>query len=102
MNDGDKSNSTALLALDGSTSNPLRKGHNIQSGGLNPYTSNPSAIMDPYFSINVHLTTIYDATELTKRLDHFRTQQGAGLAMIDPLQTPDKVAIGFFARSPLL
>jgi hypothetical protein len=55
--------------------------------------------MDPYFSTNVHLTTIHDATELTKRLDHFRTQQGAGLAMIDPLQTPDKVAIGFFAQS---
>jgi hypothetical protein len=55
--------------------------------------------MDPYFSTHVHLTTTHDEGELNRRLKHFRVNQGAGYAMIDPLQTPHMVAIGFFARS---
>jgi hypothetical protein len=45
------------------------------------------------------LTTPHDNTELPVRLKQFRCEQGAGLALIDPLQSPEKVAIGFFARS---
>jgi hypothetical protein len=54
--------------------------------------------MDPYFSTHVHLTITHDDGELNHCLKHFQVNQGAGYAMINPLQTPHMVAIGFFAR----
>jgi hypothetical protein len=99
LNDGDKSNSTALLPIDGSTGSPLKKGHNFQAHRLTRYAAQPSPVSDPYFRAHIKLTTPHDDTELRQRLERFRGNQGAGIALIDPLQSPDKVAIGFFARS---
>lgn len=99
LNDGDKANRTALLPVDGSTGAPLKKGHNLQANRLFRYTAHPSGISNPYFQAHAQLITPYTDEELNKRLEHFRSTQGAGLALVDPLQTPDKVAIGFFARS---
>jgi hypothetical protein len=77
----------------------LRKGHTFQANRLNCYTLHPSAVSDPYFRAHIKLMTSHPNDELNRRLERFRQDQGAGLAIIDTLQSPTKVAIGFFARS---
>jgi hypothetical protein len=85
LNDDDKTNSTTLLAVDGSSGAPLKRGHNIQHNGLFRYTVNPSGVSNPYFQAHAQLSTTHADAELTERLEQFRANQGAGFALIDPL-----------------
>jgi hypothetical protein len=48
VNDGDKANKTALLALDGSNGSPFRKGHNFQAKSLNRYTRLRPLLLCPF------------------------------------------------------
>lgn len=99
LNDGDKKSSTALLPVDGKARNPLQRGHKIATDSLKKYCRGASSIEDPYFSAYVHLTTPLPDEKLGVLLENFRKAQGSGMAIVDPLQDPNPVALGCFVRS---
>jgi hypothetical protein len=66
---------------------------------LDRFTKHASPISNPYFKAHIKLSTPHTDLMLNAHLDRFRAAQGAGMAIIDPLQTPDPVAIGLYIRS---